>query len=101
MAGIRDGAGDGCGRDQGEDVSTGAISVASGGSRGREEPEGEDEGKIKDINVAVGFDTFQNEATYAFVLKHPSGETVPAPPSSRQRSGNGSGGCGSVATFDR
>jgi hypothetical protein len=81
--------------------STGTISVGIGGSQiDSKSLKVKPKGKIKDVNVVVGFDTNQNE-DYAFILRHPSGETVHlSSGNGGSGSGYGSGGCGSVATFD-
>lgn len=81
--------------------STGAISIGIGGEQSESKSlKVKTKGKIKDINVVVGFDTNENQ-DYAFILKHPSGETVHlSSGNGGSGSGYGSGGCGSAATFD-
>jgi len=81
--------------------STGVISNGVAGSDSSTQAlKVKTKGKIKDIDVVVGFDTFQNE-DYSFVLRHPSGETVHlSSGNGGSGSGYGSGGCASAATFD-
>jgi subtilisin-like proprotein convertase family protein len=81
--------------------STGAISVGIGGAQSASKSlKVKPKGKIKDVNVVVGFDTNQN-SDYTFLLRHPSGKIVHlSSGNGGSGSGYGSGGCNSAATFD-